>query len=67
MNKLNFVIPKNEAQSLSEALSKKGVSNDYFFNGNYANFETSNNLSTLLEVYGNLMFREGVKRGSKNS
>ena len=62
---MNFSIRMNEieAQSFSEALSKKGVYNDYFINGNYAQFETSNDFSTVLEIYGEMMFRKGVKRG----
>lgn len=67
MDKLNFAINKNEAKELSEALNKKDIRNDYFINGNMAYFETQKNLSTLLEVYGSLMFEKGYNRGSQNA
>lgn len=67
MEKLNFAIPQNEAQKLSEALSKKEVNNEYSISGNLAYFETTKNLSTILEIYGDLMFEKGYNRASKNA
>jgi hypothetical protein len=67
MNELKFAIRKEEAQKFSEALSKKGIKNEYYLRDGNAIFETSNETSQLLEIYGDIMFDKGYNRGSKNA
>jgi hypothetical protein len=67
MNDLKFAIRQEEAQEFSKALSKKGIKNEYYLRDGYGIFETSNEISQLLEIYGDIMFRKGYERCSKKS